>query len=242
MRRAVVGEGFVAKIPGEDARIRRVRPEERLRESTWLVFTLDPAQLWQELRTEPGLVELDDNDLWDSIAFIWQENTYAEDLAEGQRLYEVNCAACHGETGKGDGVMVTHLPAAEHNENGQHGLVRPPDFTDPQILLSASPALLEGKMIRGGMGTGMPYWGPIFTDGQNKAIISFLYTFVLQAQFVVINIVRRRYFQTAGTKFHRYIFIKNNRHFTIYQGNNYCFAVQINVSFIIWIDTDCSIT
>ena len=31
-------------------------------------------------------------------------------------------------------------------------------------MLGASDAILEGKIIRGGMGTGMPYWGPIFTD------------------------------------------------------------------------------
>ncbi len=57
------------------------------------------------------------------------------------------------------------------------GSTRPPDFTNPQQLLGASPALLEGKLIRGGMGTGMPYWGPIFTDPQLQAIISYLYTF-----------------------------------------------------------------
>lgn len=146
-------------------------------------LTNSPSQLWQELRSEPGLAELGDNDLWDSIAFIWQENTSAEHLVEGQRLYDINCAACHGETGRGDGVMVDHLSEVDPNETGQHGLVHPPDFSDAQILLSASPALLEGKTIRGGMGTGMPYWGPIFTDGQIKAIIGFLYTFVFQAQY-----------------------------------------------------------
>ena len=33
-------------------------------------------------------------------------------------------------------------------------------------MLGASDAILEGKIMRGGMGTGMPYWGPIFTAEQ----------------------------------------------------------------------------
>jgi hypothetical protein len=35
----------------------------------------------------------------------------------------------------------------------------PADFTDPARMLGASPALLEGKILRGGMGTGMPNVG-----------------------------------------------------------------------------------
>ena len=55
--------------------------------------------------------------------------------------------------------------------------VRPPDFSDPAVLLGASPALLEGKIIRGGMGTGMPYWGDIFTSDQIRDLVLYLYTF-----------------------------------------------------------------
>jgi mono/diheme cytochrome c family protein len=42
----------------------------------------------------------------------------------------------------------------------------PADFTDPKRMLGASPAILEGKILRGGMGTGMPMWGSIFTEEQ----------------------------------------------------------------------------
>ena len=59
-------------------------------------------------------------------------------------------------------------------------LSAPPDFTDPRLLLGASPALLEGKMLRGGMGTGMPYWGPIFTADQMDAVIAYLYSFAMK--------------------------------------------------------------
>ena len=55
----------------------------------------------------------------------------------------------------------SHTTGEMNDQPTGEGLVSPPDFTDPTHLLGASPALLEGKIIRGGMGTGMPYWGPI---------------------------------------------------------------------------------
>ncbi len=57
------------------------------------------------------------------------------------------------------------------------GTKRPANLADPSTLLGASPALLEGKILRGGMGTGMPYWGPIFTAGQIDALAMTLYSF-----------------------------------------------------------------
>ena len=52
----------------------------------------------------------------------------------------------------------------------------PTDFTDP-TLLGASNALLEGKILRGGMGTGMPAWGAIFGDEELQALLDHLWTF-----------------------------------------------------------------
>ncbi len=53
----------------------------------------------------------------------------------------------------------------------------PVDFTDPTQMLGASPALLQGKILRGGMGTGMPMWGSIFTEGQIWDLVAYLYSF-----------------------------------------------------------------
>jgi mono/diheme cytochrome c family protein len=55
-------------------------------------------------------------------------------------------------------------------------ILKPADLTSAD-LLGASPALLQGKVLRGGMGTGMPYWGPIFTDRQTWALVDYLWTF-----------------------------------------------------------------
>ncbi len=166
--------------PGQGAQFAGTLPAYAADHDAYL--TGSPSQLWQRLRGEPGLSQLSDSALWDAVAFAWLGQTTPEQLAAAQKLYSTNCAACHGESGKGDGVMVRGLPVMEYQDpqamNGQR--VRPPDFTDPETLLGASPALLEGKMIRGGMGTGMPYWGPIFTQEQLDVLVSYIYSFVLK--------------------------------------------------------------
>jgi hypothetical protein len=58
-----------------------------------------------------------------------------------------------------------------------HETVAPIDFTDAKNMLGASDAILEGEIVRGGMGTGMPYWGPILTSEQTQALIDYLWTF-----------------------------------------------------------------
>ncbi len=145
-------------------------------------LTNSPAGLWQKLRSDPELKSLSDADVWDAVAFAWLSQTSPARLAAAQKLYATNCAACHGETGRGDGVMVRGLPVINYQDHQSMAeqRVRPPDFTDPKNLLGASPALLEGKIIRGGMGTGMPYWGPIFTQEQLDDLVSYIYTFVLK--------------------------------------------------------------
>lgn len=149
-------------------------------------LTSSPAKLWLRLRAEPALSGLSDADLWDVLAWIWQRQAATTVQAAAQALFRTNCAACHGETGQGNGVMVRGLPAwppggMDYHKSGE-GLVSPPNFTDPKNLLGASPALLAGKIIRGGMGTGMPYWGPIFTDEQIDALVAYLYTFAWNAR------------------------------------------------------------
>lgn len=110
------------------------------------------------------------------VAWALNRQSPAGWLAQGEVLYTQNCLACHGESGRGDGVMVRDLPPYIPEKMG-HETTRPPDFSDPAVLTGASPALLEGKIIRGGMGTGMPYFGSIFTGDQIKSLVLYLYTF-----------------------------------------------------------------
>ena len=140
-----------------------------------------PVELWKALREESNLSRFNDQEVWDLVALTWQSNTTPQDLNEGQQLFATNCAACHGETGAGDGVFASEL---DQSKTGEHAemqtgemTTRPSDFTDPEHLLAASPAHLQGKILRGGMGTGMPYWGPIFTEKQTWALVAYLWTF-----------------------------------------------------------------
>jgi mono/diheme cytochrome c family protein len=138
-------------------------------------LTSSPAGMWQRLRTEASLGRLSDQQLWDAVAWIWTQP--AQEIQAGEEIYRSDCLACHGQEGQGDGVMLRDLsPLEDHTQMGGQ-LVRPPDFSDPSVLLGASPARLEGKILRGGMGTGMPYWGPILDDEQVAAVIRYLYTF-----------------------------------------------------------------
>lgn len=138
--------------------------------------THSPADVWQELRLHPDLAALADDQIWALVAAIWRQNTRPEDLAAGRALYTRNCAACHGENGDGRGVMANSIKA-DPGQMAGHTNAGPADFTRAESMLGASPALLQGKIVRGGMGTGMPYWGPIFTEKQIWTLVAYLWTF-----------------------------------------------------------------
>jgi plastocyanin len=136
-----------------------------------------PFEVWRALRADPGTADLSDAEIWDLIAFVWSSQSTPESLQLGQRLYAENCAACHGENGDGDGVMTSSQTVESDSEFFGGALLPPSDFTDAQRMLGASSALLQGKIIRGGMGTGMPYWGTIFTYEEIEALVDYLWTF-----------------------------------------------------------------
>jgi len=138
-----------------------------------------PYRVFDELSN----TALTETQRWDVVAYIWQLNTTKESASNGQRLYAQNCAACHGENGAGNGVFADDLVVAgelsmqEMAGVNEMTMQTPVDFTDPTRILGASPALLQGKILRGGMGTGMPMWGAIFTEEQIWDLISYLYSF-----------------------------------------------------------------
>lgn len=149
-------------------------------------LTHSPVEFWHALRAEPALQQLPDQLIWDLVAWVWQWNTTPQELAEGRQLFATNCAACHGEQGQGNGVFADELaqPAADEHSDMAAGemTTRPTDFTAVDHMLAASPAHLQGKIIRGGMGTGMPYWGPIFTEEQTWALVAYLWKFQFEME------------------------------------------------------------
>jgi len=128
-----------------------------------------PAQAYLDLRGQPVLASVSDQDVWNLVAYLWQSNTTPEALAAGQKLFAQNCAACHGEAGGGNGVFSAEIKGLAGKN--------PAKLSDPASMLGAAPALLQGKILRGGMGTGMPSWGPILKNETTWGIIGYLYTF-----------------------------------------------------------------
>ena len=126
---------------------------------------------------------LSDAEKWDVVSYLWRSSTSSQALANGQELYAQNCAACHGENGSGDGVFADDLAkAGEASMQTMKGMTdmsmqTPVDFTEPKRMLGAAPAVLQGKILRGGMGTGMPMWGSIFTEEQIWDLVAYLYSF-----------------------------------------------------------------
>ena len=143
-----------------------------------------PYQVFNELSNTP----LTEEQRWNVVAYIWRSNTTSDSLANGEQLYAQNCAACHGENGAGDGVFADDLATAgESSMQTMEGAMdmmmqTPVNFTDPRRMLGASPALLQGKILRGGMGTGMPMWGSIFTEEQIWDLIAYIYSFQFEYQ------------------------------------------------------------
>ncbi len=136
--------------------------------------THSPVQTWQALRTEQSLQTLDDSQLWNAVVALWQQAAVPSAYTQGRDLYAKNCAACHGAQGRGDGPFAQSPSPSELSD-----LTAPPDLSDLSFALGASPAMWQGKILRGGMGTGMPSWGAIFTEEQIWALTDYLWTFSL---------------------------------------------------------------
>ncbi|NIV34458.1 MAG: c-type cytochrome, partial [Anaerolineae bacterium] len=127
-----------------------------------------PSAVFQAVRARNPTASLSDEDIWDLVAYLWFAGTTPEQQAVGEALYAKNCAACHGASGGGDG------PGGRYLEE------RPTDFTDARTMAGGSGETYFAKIRRGGMGTGMPYWGTIFTEEETWSIVDYLWTFLFE--------------------------------------------------------------
>jgi mono/diheme cytochrome c family protein/plastocyanin len=137
---------------------------------------MSPAHAFKELRSDESYRDLTDGEMWDLLAWAWLKDTPPEALSAAAELYARDCAACHGEAGGGDGVAGRELPGMAKMDPAMPA--GPADFTDPALMFSAPDALLHGKLLRGGMGTGMPEFGSLYTDEELWAMVSYLRTFL----------------------------------------------------------------
>lgn len=141
-----------------------------------------PSDVFAKLRANDALKTYSDSQLWDAVAFAWKQSGGEDAIARGQKLFARDCAACHGESGKGDGPAGRNLPGLAAMQSNNHPMLEikhgPADFTDASKMLGASDVLLQGKILRGGMGTGMPEWRTLYTNQDMWDVISFLRSFV----------------------------------------------------------------
>jgi mono/diheme cytochrome c family protein len=169
-------------------------------------IALSPAAAFAELRADPANASLSNSEMWDLVALAWFEDVRPEMLAEGKALFSRDCAACHGSEGKGDGPAGRNLPglrgrADDQAASGQatqttsgdmkgssdaHATIHPDEpagpanFTDLSRMMAQSDAALQGKMLRGGMGTGMPEFGSLYTDEQMSALVAYIRSHVFE--------------------------------------------------------------
>ena len=142
-----------------------------------------PEQAYLDLRSEGSVSPWTESQAWDAVAYMWASQTSPQALSSAASRFAQNCAACHGASGAGDGVFADQLASAGNDLAGAPevpqpmSLQRPANLSSARTMLAASPALIEGKIRRGGMGTGMPMWGSVFTDQQIWELVAYVYTF-----------------------------------------------------------------
>ncbi len=164
-----------------------VLPAQFKERETWQ--RQSPSELFATLRANRSFAGYGDQELWDALALAYQQAVGEEALARGQALYTRDCAACHGQTGRGNGPAGRNLPglAAMHpSQEGAHDSANvkhgPADFTDAAQMLGASDVLLQGKILRGGMGTGMPEWRSLYGDEEMWDVVAYVRSFVLELE------------------------------------------------------------
>ena len=92
--------------------------------------------------------------------------SWAQNQAEGKKLYVSYCSTCHGETGKGDGAAGTSLP------------VRPADHTNGAVMNQLSDNFLVDIISKGGGAVGkstfMPAWGGALNETQIRDLVAYI--------------------------------------------------------------------
>lgn len=89
-------------------------------------------------------------------------------LANGKKLFEVNCSACHGPTGMGDGAAAAAL------------VPKPRNLNDVQYMSKRPEAVLRQIITEGGQSAGlspvMIGWKAALKPEQIDAVLQFVLT------------------------------------------------------------------
>jgi len=136
-----------------------------------------PVEAWQMLVE----LELTEAEAWDAVAYLWLADVDAKRRQAAANLYAKNCAACHGESGDGRGPGAEALAAQDMGHVGEMLMTEGPTaFNYPTTMLGGTGDIYYAKLRRGGMGTGMPGFGQIFTPDESWQLVDYLWTFMFQ--------------------------------------------------------------
>lgn len=164
--------GQLTGLPSaERGAVSHVELPSELRQRDWL-RTHKPAEAFSLLRNDSAYNSLLDAQIWDVVASAWRSATTDAAIARGAQLFARDCVACHGEQGRGDGPAGRDLPGLQKMmPDAKRG---PADLTNLRRMAGLSDAHLQGKLLRGGMGTGMPEFGSLYTADEEWAVIAFV--------------------------------------------------------------------
>lgn len=90
-------------------------------------------------------------------------------LAEGKKIFETNCVACHGAEGKGDGAAAAAMDP------------KPRDFTDVAYMKSRPKATIIKVITEGGQSVGlspmMIGWKASLTEDQIESVTKYVLSY-----------------------------------------------------------------
>jgi cbb3-type cytochrome c oxidase subunit III len=115
-------------------------------------------------RYMPPFPSLSERQRWDVVAYIRTLSSSPASVELGREVYEANCAACHGDDGRGRGVQSASLS-------------RPlPDFSLQPYMVEKSPQEFF-TLVSAGVPPEMPPFHSTLQEGEIWAVSEYLHTF-----------------------------------------------------------------
>ncbi len=130
-----------------------------------------PAEAFSVLKET--LPNLTDAQRWNIIAHLWTDSLAESELTWAQTEYIKNCAACHGETGNGDGPAAAAINAQLATTAMNNDKVA--SFAPASPTMGATTEIYYAKLRRGGMGTSMPGFGDIFDTEETWRLAHYIW-------------------------------------------------------------------
>ncbi|HVO70750.1 MAG TPA: c-type cytochrome [Aggregatilineaceae bacterium] len=100
---------------------------------------------------------------WAVTSYVYSLHYTPDMLAQGQKVWSANCAACHGEKGAGDGPRVGEFKRKLSN------------YTDPAVLVTQSDTALWDTVTQG-VGQTMPGFASQLDENSRWAVVAYMRT------------------------------------------------------------------